>query len=367
MIASLGSILALPLALIGVAIKWIHLGLTIDQLAHKGSAVGYHIPMVLEMFSRLGDRTVAYLNTKYIAEKSNLPVYFLPFKGCENFQFSQEETLTEPRYFKNVVYLNTAEEIEKLKEAKKDDSTLYLLSYFPHARNLEEESPDCKYVKYTTDWVSFGPRVGELLKVIKPHTLIDIPKDSYSIALHIRDGGDFDAEKTKTLHPLKLPPMNFYLGELERVLTSNLLPSGAPVFIHIFTDALEPKKVHDKVQASLSGLNLEGREVELSYNEHASLTDDIANMSRFQCMIRADSNLSAPIATGSKALELEIFPTHVKMDAACENISITKVKIVSNRKQIGTPETDYSKKIVTEGLPILFFKKFHDYYGVLTT
>lgn len=365
LIASVGVIPAIPLAMIGIAVKWMDLGLRINQLVHKGPAMGYHLPMILKIFSRLGDRTVAYLNTKCIAEKYNLPVHFVPFKGCENFRFSQEEALTGPRYFKKVVRLKNAEDIEALARVNRDESTLYQLPFFPHTRDLQEEGSRCSYIKYATDWASFRARVGELLTVIKPHTQLNIPEGAYSVALHIRDGGTFDDGKTKTMHPLKLPPMNFYVGELRRVLTSNQIPQGMPVFIHIFTDAVDPKKVRDVVQASLSGLDLQGRAIQLSYSENASLSDDIANMSRFKCMIRADSNLSGPIAEGSRTLELEVFPTHFKVDPKWKEISISQVRIVTHRNDVRNVETDYPKKVVKGGLPICFFRKFHDYFGII--
>jgi hypothetical protein len=362
--STIGFFPAIPIALAGMAAKWIDFGLHMDQLVHKGSAIGSHLPLILKLSSRLGDRTVAYLNTKYVAEKYDLPVYFLPFKGCENFKFSQEETFTGAQYFKKIVHLKSAEEIKNLAYVDKTESVLYQLPFFVHTRNLKEETFGCSYINYETDWASFRERVGDLLTVIKPHILINIPENAYSIALHIRDGGDYDDDKTKTLHPLKLPPMNFYLGELKRVLMSDQLPLEGSVFIHIFTDALEPQKVYDEVQESLSGFDLHGREIKLSYCEQASLTDDIANMSRFQCMIRADSNLSGPIVEGSKTVQMDIFPTHFKIDAEWKEISISRVRIVTHQ-DVANVETDYPKKVVTGGLPRWFFQKFHDYYGVI--
>ena len=389
---SLGIIPAFPLALIGVAVKWIDLGIRMNQLVHQGSAMGSHLPWILKQSSRLGDRTVAYLNTKYVAEKYDLPVYFVPFKGCENFRFSQEETFTGPQYFKKVIHLKSAADIEALAHIDKSESTLYLLPFFTHTRNLQEEGPGCSYIKYEIDWPSFRPRVGELLTVVKPHTLMDIPENAYSIALHIRDGGDYDDEKVKTMHPLKLPSMNFYLGELKRVLTSDQIPVGMPVFVHIFTDALHPEKVQrqvaagllelaeqgpaqvdgifsetaqEEVQVNSSEFVIQGRKVKLSYQPNPKLTDDIANMGRFKCMIRADSNLSGPLGEGSGTLEVDIFPTHCKVDPNWKEISISRVRIVTHSNEITNVETDYPKKVETGGLPIWFFRKFHEYYGVL--
>jgi len=202
---SLLSIPVSPFALLGISVKWIDLGIRFNQLVYKGCAVGSHLPMVFEIYSRLGDRTVAYLNTKYVADELGLPVHFTPFKGCENFAFSQMENMTGPRYYKKVVHLKNAEQIESLKEADKTGSVLYLLPFFPHTRDLSKEDSKCSYIDYTIDWGNFRPKVKELLQVIKPHKKFNIPKNAYTIALHIRGGGNFDDSNTKTIHPLKLP------------------------------------------------------------------------------------------------------------------------------------------------------------------
>jgi len=362
-----------PLAVLGVAIKWIYLSARIDQLAHKGSALGSHLPLILEIYSRLGDRTVAYLNTKYLAEELGLPVHFTPFKGCDYFQFSKEEKDVGPRYYKKVVHLRNADQIESLKKnMDKTNSTLYLLPFFPHTRDLDKESQSCNYINYNIQWEKFRPTVKKLLEVVKPHDKLDIPKDAYTIALHIRDGGDFDDGNTKTLHPLKLPCIDFYTGELNQVLNSKEIPENQPVYIHIFTDACEPKKVYEQIETSIS--KYQGtRQITLSYTpkEKVSLANDIANMSRFQCMIRADSNLSGPIIEGSETTQLDIYPIGFNAAEDFKTISITKVQWVKRGEKGATDEArDYPTNYLKERtgwLPRLFVDKFYDYYGVYKT
>jgi hypothetical protein len=362
-VAATGALLAVPLALVGVAVKWVDLALRIDQLAHPGSAIDYHLDAVVERYGRLGDRNVAYLNTKFLAEKFELPVRFRPFKGCEMFQFSKDETLVEPRYFKKIVYIKNAAEIESLKFVDKTESTLYLLPFFPYSRGFAGEAGG--YIDHVTEWGSFRNRVDRLLQVIKPYNSVTIPEDSYSIALHIRDGGNYDDEKTKTMFPLKLPPMEFYLGELKSLLESDLIPSNKPVFIHIFTDALNPKNVCDQVEKSLSSLTPGERTVTLSYNENATLVDDIANMMNFECVIRSDSNLSGPIAGGSKKVKLDIFPTRFQVDSRGKEIKISRVtKIVTDTNEVSHVNTDYRRSTVTGGIPRKIIEKVQRYSGM---
>ncbi len=107
------------------------------------------------------------------------------------------------------------------------------------------------------------------------------------------------------------------------------------------------------------------KRVTLSYTPKATLTDDIANMSRFICMIRADSNLSGPIVEGSKTVEIDIFPTKFSMSPDWRTLSISEVRMVQNRNRITNTETDYPKPVVQGRLPRFFFERFYEYSGII--
>lgn len=351
------AIAALPVAALGVVAKWIDLACRIDALAHKGPAIGYHLPLPLEIYSRLGDRLAAYLNTKYVAEKNDLPVYFRPFKGAEFFAFSEEETLRAPTYFKNVVHLETPEDVEALMDVDRNESVLYLLPFFPHTR-VENESDACSYIKYFVDWQAFKPRVKELLRVVQPHAMINIPKNVFSIALHIRTGGNYDSPDTATMLPAKLPPMSFYLGELENLLASQHRPKDKPLFIHIFTDDVHPENVKNVVQNKLREL---GVKAVLSFSPNPNLVDDVANMNRFHCLIRPDSNLSGTLAEASDHLEVEIFPTHFEVNPQWTELTINRVQTVTADGSRIDRTTHYTMPAVKR-LPTFFYKWFHQYF-----
>lgn len=359
---AIAAIPGIPLAALGVTAKWIDLTIRFDQFAHKGPAMSYHLPMILEIYSRLGDRLTAYLNTKYVAEKYGLPVYFKPFKGSEFFAFSQEETLRQPLYFKKIVHLKSAADVLALSKVDPAESVLYLFPFFPHTR-IENESEGCSYIKYFVNWDAFKPRVKQLLKVVQPHEKIAIPADTFSIALHVRTGGDYDNPDTSTMLPLKLPPMEFYLGELENLLRSNDLPRK-PLFIHIFTDDLHPKKIFQKVKERLDILGFKGPTI--SYSESPRLIDDVANMNRFDCLIRPDSNLSGTLAEAADHLQLEIFPTHFTVNSHWSEISINQVKKVFSNGNKESVNSNYTMPAIKR-LPTFFYKWFHRYFlGIQT-
>lgn len=358
---------SLGLAGIGIATKWIDLTHRVDQFIHHGTAITYSLPLPMEIYSRLGDRLLAYLHTKYVAEKYQLPVYFRSFKGAEFFAFSKQEKLnynsSAPLYFKQVIHLSSTKEIEALKTIDRHKSVLHVLPFFPESR-VETEGPNCTYLKYSIDWKNFKPRVNELLKVIMPFTELQIPSNSFSIAMHIRTGGTYDSPDTSTLLPAKLPPLSYYAGEFKALLTSSHIPRNRPLFIHIFTDDISPKKISRLLQQELV-LNgtidlLQDQRVTFNYTRDPRLVDDVANMRKFHCLIRPDSNLSATAAKVSNRLEIEVVPTHFTVNKQWTEISIDQVEEVYR----GTAErrqSHYTMPVVKR-LPHFFYPWFHRYF-----
>ena len=353
---------SLALTAIGMGSKLAHLYGTFDQ------KVCDHLPWILKIFSRTGDRTVSYLNAKILSEELAIPFCFTPFKGCEMFQFNRIEANRGPNYYRKVVHLKTREQIDALRGADKTASALYLLPFYPHERNVAAETSGSSYIPYTTDWQGHRGRVRELLHVENAE-LIDIPRDCYSIALHIRDGGRVDDNNTKTLHPLKLPCMSFYTEELRKVLIAKRDAGETNFFIHIFTDAENPSEISAKIIEEIRDVPGVRYRVQYAPREVVTLKNDAGNMHRFQCMIRADSNLSGPIVQGSEVTELDIFPSGFDIVPNNNQILITQVKKVQRALHPGGADQPvlervrYSKQM--EGwLPMRFNRFFHDYYGV---
>ncbi len=354
---SVGAIAMVPASFIagcGIVSKWIDLGIKWDMLVYKGAAITYSLPLPLEVFSRLGDRLVAYLHAKYVAEKFELPVYFTPFKGAEFFAFSAQEQFTsaQPHYFKKVVHLKSAKEIDAIDRTQ---SVLYVLPFFPDSP-IERGAPCYKELDYPIDWNTFKPRVKELLQVVKPHHLLDIPAGSFSIALHVRTGGTYDRADTSTMLPGKIPPRSYYWEELKKILESSHIPQDKPIFIHIFTDDISPENIHDQIRAQIP---YDDR-ITWSYTAAPELIDDIANMTRFDCLIRPDSNLSGTLAKAAEHLSVEVFPLHFRVNAAWTKIAIDKV----GTKVHGTTTqrtTHYTFPVVKR-LPEFFYRWFHARY-----
>ncbi|PIS02159.1 MAG: hypothetical protein COT85_06390 [Chlamydiae bacterium CG10_big_fil_rev_8_21_14_0_10_42_34] len=355
-VATLAVAPSIGLAGMGAASKLVDLYAKFDEKVSQ-SEISDYIPLILKQFSRTGDRTVTYLRARVAADEVDMPLYYKPFKGSEIFFFDQMEQNRGPKYFREVVYLNTQEQVEALKGADKTQSVLYLLPFASFYREIEKEGDACSMPKYHPDWTQHKVRLSQLLTIESEQ--LELPEDAYPIALHIRDGGDYDDNNTKTLHPLKLPSLNFYIGELNRVIEMKKNEGEYNFFIHIFTDAIDPESVLDQIRGQV---NAEGVDLAFSFapREEATLRFDAGNMHRFKCMIRADSNLSGPITAASET-ELDIFPSGFTIDE--DEVVISQVYINQAGKEKVAEATGY-RKPMQGWLPMWFNRFFYSYFGL---
>ncbi len=348
---------ATGLASIGTAAKLVDLYRKFDKKVTARSEISEYVPLFLNPFSRTGDRIAAYLRARIVADSAGMPLYYQPFKGSEIFAFHQLETNRGPKYYRTVVHLNTPKQMRSLTDVDKTQSVLYLVPFAPFTRELERESAVCQFPRYQPDWTQHQNRLSKLLHVESEK--LELPRDAYTIALHIRDGGDYDDNITKTLHPLKLPSLNFYIGELIRVIEMKKQEGQHAFFVHIFTDATHPENIRDQIR---SKVQLENAQVAFSYTplERATLRYDAGNMHQFKCMIRADSNLSGPIVAAS-GTELDILPSG--FDIRKNEIMISEV--TQERRGIDkTRRSTCYPKPMKGWLPLCFNRFFYRHFGV---
>ena len=355
--ATLAAVPAVALASAGSVSKLVDLYRKFDEKVSPSSEVSDYIPPILKPFSRTGDRATAYLRARIVADEAHMPLYYKPFKGSEIFAFDRLELNRGPKYYRDIVYLNTSEQIQSFQLANRTQSILYLVPFAPFNRELVRESQACSIPKYQPDWAQHQIRLKQLLQVESEK--LHLPEDAYTIALHIRDGGNYDDNNTKTLHPLKLPSLNFYIGELIRVIEMKKKDGQNKFFIHIFTDALDPEKICNQVRDQV---HVEDAQVAFSFTprDRATLQYDAGNMDQFQCMIRADSNLSGPIVAVSNT-ELNIFPSGFDM----RNNEIIISEVTEERRDAEkTRLLTYYNKPMEGWLPNWFNRFFYRYFGV---
>lgn len=276
---------------------------------------------------RFGDNLVAYLHAKYVAFKYDLDFLYKPFEYSSELELDRLETIryTEAcvKKFTKIIKIFG---INTLK-IDKNANYLYIIPYFPE---FIQEVQNIKnvYAKtyFAVDW-NDKDFYRELTRLIKPQKELEkilIPSGVTSIALHVRKGGDFigdpplkfdSAYKNKiqkfkfyadTNEPLKFPPDSFYIDQLKMVART----VKGPLYVHIFTDDSNPKRIatlyeKELAQEELNNIFFSFRE---SGNIHCSnVLEDFFALTQFDIIIRPNSNFSM-LAFKLKNKGMEIAP-----------------------------------------------------------
>lgn len=389
-------IIALPVALpftavvlsVGMAVKYLDLARRTDELYSQRAMITSQLPFFLEMYSRLGDRLLAYMHAKYLGQEHGLPLYYKPFSGDRMFNLRQKEmdlgsTIHDPQaplYFKRTVYLETNQDLEQLDHIDPNESVLYVLP-FSSASKIER-GPGYQGITRDVNWEDpvIKAQNKVLLEVNNPDNdipFLELPDDAYAIAVHIRTGGDFDNPDMATLFPARLPTREFYYEELSRVIqqqinrvSENDSLEKRNIFVHIFTDALNVEELKNEIEAALEERGMIAQladkniQFTLSFRENAPLRDDFANMSKpFDCFIRPDSNLSRTVCLYND-FPLEICPSHFRIESDWSQIIIDQVEWIERDpegiKVSRYEDTAYHMDVVRRCyLPLEFYKWWH--------
>jgi hypothetical protein len=127
----------------------------------------------------------------------------------------------------------------------------------------------------------------------------------------MRLGGGFDTSDTLRQAPLKLPPMSFYKDQIRHIYD---LLKQQPLYVHIFTDDKDPVKLMQECQEFTKDLNIEYGCRTDSNTHDSNVIKDFFEMTKFDCLIRPESNFSIVAAKISDFM-IEISPTHFTWSA----------------------------------------------------
>ena len=173
---------------------------------------------------------------------------------------------------------------------------IYVCPYFPNAphedRSIEEPDKPTEWISFPVDWENpeFRAAAQALIAPIQPLPLTLPPPDVISIALHVREGGDYDTDHTKRFSPLKLPPMHFYIEGMRQIL--ELFPDR-PLYCYVFTDAKFPSSVVDQIRDAFPyerRLTLDYRRTRNDPN--LNVLEDFFSLFTFDILIHPLSNFS---------------------------------------------------------------------------
>ena len=300
---------------------------------------------------RLGDNLISYLHAKWISYKYNIPLLYKPFPYSDQLALHEKEVLYD---------LNRIKSFSKTIEFKNDiltfnqDNTLYVITYFPES--LEEYCPvnagqnvsnahprEKKYHSFVVDWSDdkFLQEIRECIKNKTNINLIEPPRDCISIAVHVRkNSGGFDlpllnglpeelydprASYADVVFPLKCVPDSYYIEQLKYVINAF---SEQKIYVYIFTDDPNPASIVEKYTSAI-----DKPEVIFDFNtgcnnHHTNVLEDFFSMLNFDCLIRADSNLSI-VASKLGQYKMLVTPVHHHWEGRV--LVIDQVCVVDNR------------------------------------
>jgi len=238
---------------------------------------------------RLGDNLLSYLHALWLSYKDNRPMHYVPFPMGEHFALSRQTS---------------------------DTPIAVTVPYFPEPSMKNRSQP------FFVDWddPGFQDRVHKALAPTQPVKCLSLPSDRIRVAVHVRRPERFDHTSLYLEYPLKFPPDEYYLEQLRLVAS---VFRDKPLYIFLFTDALEPEKLLHQYKSTLSLPNTEWACTSNSKN----VLEDFYSMTQFDCMILCDSSFSTTASKlGSYALRIN--PTHYVKHKG--HVQVTGVNVAFN-------------------------------------
>jgi hypothetical protein len=263
------------------------------------SAVAYELDG-----GRVGDSLISYFHAKWIAMEYGLPFLYRPFPDSESFYLADhDQQLSDypSDKFQDMVTISRKEDV-----AKTSPGTLIVVPYFPDVR-FEYSTFSINFEYFPIKWndPKFKQELRKCLQLKDSIRQFQLPKDCFTIAVHVRRGGTWDHyDSISRALPLKFPPYNYYVDQIKQV--ARLFP-GEPLYVYIFTDDLHPEGI-----ASIFNETLQNPLVRFDWyrqGPNSNKLEDFYAMGQFDCLIRAASNFSL-FASQLYDMCLVISPTH---------------------------------------------------------
>jgi len=268
---------------------------------------------------RFGDRLMSYVHAKWISYKYDFQLLYKPFMFSDQLVLSERERVFKQRYvkfFKHVVPVSKGERIAFDKK-----NSLYVIPFFSEYLKYKKGQYGGHLV--TVNWKD-ECFIGILRDCIRPKRhlqVITAPKDCIRVAIHVRTGGGFDkmagegerlgrVRYSDVCLPLNHPRDEFYIKQIKKV---SELFSDKPIYLYIFTDDLDPKRILSKYKKLVDKPNITFNCRKKGNRPNRNVLEDFFSMQQFDCIIRPNSNFSV-IASKMGYNWLTIFPVDYKWD-----------------------------------------------------
>ncbi len=255
---------------------------------------------------RFGDNLVAYLHAKWISYKYRIPLLYKPFQYSDQLVMHDVEQKFDdirPDSFDRYATLRKDEVLN----FRADSGTLYTIPYFPEC--MQEYDLPNNYPYFDVDWDDEGFRteIRSLIKSRTPLTTLELPKDRITVAVHIRkrtpefDGPvSFEQEPlppraTYADHaaPFKFATDEYYQEQIKRI---SAFFGNQPMYVYLFTDSPNQVGLMQQYQQVINLPNIEFDCRKTINNHHLNVLEDFFSLTKFDCLVRVDSNFSLTAA-----------------------------------------------------------------------
>jgi hypothetical protein len=242
---------------------------------------------------RFGDNLLNYLHAKWFAYEHQMPLLYRPFPYSSCLQLDDQEIYYKDKKLRKERCLHPFFKAHVKKWSRFSRwpwiAFHYHCPYFPEST---WERLRFRYSHFPVQWKdeNFRKMVKECILPKEKLTLTTPPPHCISIAMHVREGGGADTEEARLIMPLKLPPLDFYIEGLRYVVAR--FPNR-PLYCHLFTDALEPEKIVEKMKEAIPPDTLIHFSYRKENNHHdANVLEDFFSFFQFDILIRSQSNYS---------------------------------------------------------------------------
>ena len=272
----------------------------IEQVCRNGNGLTYSFSG-----GRLGDNLLAYFHAKWAAYQTGLPFFYHPFPYSDAFSLSKRDRQLSSNSFHNQITIQQLQEIEKT-----PSSTLFTVPYFPESF-FEYQTRSLWMLHlpyYSVDWKepAFRAEVAACLKPTQTIPTFKFPQGCINVGVHIRRGGGLDTSLAHHLLPLKFPPDDYYIQQIRTIAA--IFPDQK-IYIHIFTDDLNPKEIARNYKRALHNPQLKFGYRKKNNRPDANVLEDFFAMQKFDCLILCQSNYSL-VASKVKDYTILITPIH---------------------------------------------------------
>lgn len=272
------------------------------EIDPKNKAISY------DLSGRFGNHLITYLISKWIAQKNEVPLLYVPFKYADKFVFHENEMYSRSDWeskFQETIFLKNQDDIRQLPE-----NSLILINLF----HFDPELPDnqMSYGEYWND-PAFQNFAKPLLKPRNSVKLIPLPKDKLNVLVHVRTGEGHDELETKLRLPYKFPAQSFYISAIKAI---SEIFNHCPIYAYIMTDDPHPEEILKIYSKALSHLpNIEFNYRKGDKGPSKTVMEDFFSVAAFDCLIRGSSTftIAAAVRGDFKAVIIP-YRCHVEND-----------------------------------------------------